>query len=109
MEVTKKAVGLYARKVDFVEGKKVKILNFKFVPDNFKEGKERNVLSVEDREGNAMEIELNNTLFNQLVDWFGGETDDWEGKKVLITAVDDGIKEVEGTSRQCYRYLIEKT
>lgn len=102
MEIQKQASSTFARKTDFLERKKVKIVDFYQRPNNFNEKRTDHVLTIEDGEGNINALEINNSNLNLLIDWFGNETDDWKGKKITIEAVDEGVKLVEGVERQCY-------
>lgn len=108
MEIQKKVVGRFAKKSEFLEGMKLKIVSYTEKPSNFKENETKSILSLEDKEGNSVLLEINNTNVNTLIDLFGTDTDDWEGKLVRITSTDEGEKEVEGVLRQCFSLSIQR-
>lgn len=108
MEIERKPVGKFAKKADFVEPKKLRIDSYNEVPDNFKEGKKKGVLTLQDKQGDHVLVELNNENINTLIDLFGTETDDWRKELVVISATDEGEKQVEGVLRQCFKLDIQK-
>lgn len=108
MEVKKKNSATFAKKANFVEKQKVKILDFYERPNNFNEKKIDNVLVVELPSKETAAIEINNTNFNKLIDLFGTDTDDWVNEKITLEAVDEGIQLVEGVERQCYSLFLDK-
>lgn len=105
----KKPVGSFLRKPELVETKKFKIVSLTERDSNFKEGKKELVIGLEDKNKDSFMLQISNTDFNELLDMYGPNfEDDWKGKLVKITAIDDGEKEVEGTKRQCYTLKFEK-
>lgn len=105
----KKPTGMFCKKTDFLEPKTMKILSLGEVPDNFREGKNKTVLGIADKDGEQLKLDLNQTNLNTLIDLFGSDFDkNWRNNLVKITAVSEGLKDVEGTERECYRLQFQK-
>lgn len=108
-KLEKKAVGTFLHKKDLLEPKKLKIKSLEERPDNFKPERKKLILGLEDSKKNNFLIEINTTFFNQLVDAYGSNfEDDWKNNLIKLGSVDDGVKDVEGTERQCYTLVFEK-
>lgn len=104
-----KPVGMFCKKTDFLEPKTMKIVSLGVVPDNFREGKNKPVLGLEDKEGEQYKLDLNQTNLNSLARLYGKSfSEGWKNNLVKITAISEGVKDVEGTERECFVLEFEK-